>query len=229
MLKPKKKITKQDLKEDKFVKFTLQAKTYLDENSKQVFYMVSGILAVILLIIIFVYVQNTNVEEARAQLGIAQVEYSNLNYDNAIKRLEKLIENYSGTSEADQGMFLLANILYQKERYDESKSYFDQFIDSYSGSNILLASGIAGLAACYEKERMFLEAAETYSKAAATAPDFVEADNYIYLAGICFNKAGNTAMAIEKFEFLVDNNEASKRVNDAKAQLLKIINCCFLI
>lgn len=224
MLKPKKKISKKELKEDKFVKFTLQAKTYLDENSKQVFYMVSGILAVILLIIIFVYVHNTNVEEARGQLGIAQVEYSNLNYDKAIKRLEKLIDNYSGTNEADQGMFLLANVLYQKERYDESKNYFEQFIDSYSGSDILLASGIAGLAACYEKEKMFLNAAESYAQAATTAPDFVEADNYLYLSGICFNKAGNTEKAIEKFEFLVENNVTNKRINDAKAQLVKLKN-----
>jgi len=49
MLKPKKKITKKELKEDKFVKYTLQAKTYLDENSKQVFYMVAGILGVALI------------------------------------------------------------------------------------------------------------------------------------------------------------------------------------
>ena len=110
MLKPKKKITKKELKEDKFVKFTLQAKTYLDENSKQVFYMVSGILVVVLLVIVFVYAHNANVEEARAQLGIAQVEYSNLNYDKVITRLESLIESYSGTNEADQGMFLLANV-----------------------------------------------------------------------------------------------------------------------
>ena len=224
MLKPKKKITKKDLKEDKFVKFTLQAKSYLDENSKQVFYMVSGILIVVILIIVFVYAHNENVEEARGQLGIAQVEYSNLNYDRAVKRLEKLIENYSGTDEADQGMFLLANVLYQKEKYDEAKAYFEQFVDSYSGSKILLASGIAGLAACYEQEENFLEAAETYSKAASTAPDFVEADNYLYLAGICFNKAGDIDKAIEKFEFLVENNITSKRVNDAKAQLVKLKN-----
>jgi tetratricopeptide (TPR) repeat protein len=224
MLKPKKKITKKELKEDKFVKFTLQAKTYLDENSKQILYMVSGILAVVLVIIIFVYVQNTNIEEARAQLGIAQVEYSNLNYDKAITRLDKLINNYSGTNEADQGMFLLANVLYQKERYVESKNYYEQFVDSYSGSDILLASGIAGIAACFEKEKMFLEAAETYSKAAATAPDFVEADNYLYLSGICFNKAGYVEMAIEKFEFLVKNNVTNKKLNDAKAQLIKLKN-----
>ena len=224
MLKPKKKITKKELKEDKFVKFTLQAKTYLDENSKQVFYMVSGILVVVILIIVFVYVHNENVEEARGQLGIAQVEYSNLNYDKAITRLEKLIENYSGTDEADQGMFLLANVLYQKDKYDEAKTYFEQFVDSYSGSKILLASGIAGLAACFEKEKNFTEAAQTYSKAASTAPDFVEADNYLYLAGICFSKSGNIDKAIEKFEYLVENNITNKRLNDAKAQLVKLKN-----
>jgi len=224
MLKPKKKITKKELKEDKFVKFTLQAKTYLDENSKQVIYMVAGIFALVLLIIIYVYTHNANVEEAQAQLGIAQVEYSNLNYDKSIVRLEGLIESYSSTNEADQGMFLLANILYQRERYEESKKYFEQFVDSYSGSDILLASGIAGLAACYEQENMYMEAAETYSKAASTAPDFVEADNYLYLAGICFGKAGDTLRAIEKFEYLVENNLTNKRLNDAKSQLMRLKN-----
>ena len=224
MLKPKKKITKKELKEDKFVKFTLQAKTFLDENYKQAFYMVAGIFAIVLLIIIYFYAHNANVAEAQAQLGIAQVEYSNLNYDKAIARLEGLIESYSSTNEAEQGMFLLANIFYQRERYEESKNYFEQFVDSYSGSDILLASGVAGLAACYEKENMYLEAAEKYSKAASTAPDFVEADNYLYLAGICFNKAGDTLKAIEKFEYLVENNLTNKRLNDAKSQLTKLKN-----
>lgn len=227
MLKPKKsisKISKKDLKEDKFVKFTLQAKSYLDENSKQVFYMVSGILAVVVLIIIFVYVQNANTEAASAQLGIAQVEYSNLNYDEAIRRLENLIENYSGTEEADQGMFLLASVLYQKERYEEAKDYYQQFVDSYSGSEILLASGMAGLGACLEKENNYAEAAETYAKAASIASDFVESDNYLYLSGICFSKSGNIDLAIEKFEYLLENHKTQKRVNDTKAQLMKLKN-----
>lgn len=224
MLKPKKKISKKELKEDKFVKLSLQAKTFLDENSKQVSYVITGILGVIVIIIALVYAHNANVEEARSQLGIAQVEYTNLNYDKAITRLERLIESYDGTNESEQGMFLLANILYQKEKYKQAKNYFEEFIDSYSGSNILLASGIGGLAACYEKDRKYADAAEYYSEAAKTAPDFVEADNYLYLAGICFNKAGETEKAIEKFEYLVENNITNKRVNDAKAQLTKLKN-----
>ena len=224
MLKPKNKISKKELKEDKFVKFTLQAKTYLDENSKQVFYMVTGILAVVLLIIVFVYAHNANVEEAQAQLGIAQIEYTNLNYDKAIARLESLIESYSGTDEADRGMFLIANIFYQKEKYNEAKRYYEEFVDSYSGSDILLASGVAGLAACYEKEGAFKQAAELYAEAASIAPDFVEADNYLYLSGLCYDKSGDTSKAIEKFEYLVENNLTNKRLNDAKAHLKKLKN-----
>ncbi len=224
MLKPKKKITKKDLKEDKFVKFSLQAKTYLDENSKQVFTAVVSILAVILIIVVFVYVNNTKVEEARAQLGIAQVEYSNINYEKAITRLQKLISEYSGTNEADQGLFLLANIYYQQEKYEDAKLNFEQFIDSYTGSNILLASGLAGLAACYEQEKNYSEAAEIYTAAAEKAPDFVEADNYLYLSGLCFDKAGNSESAIQKFEKIVNDPVTQNRVNDAKVQLKKLQN-----
>ncbi len=222
MLKPKKKITKKDLKEDKFVQYTLQAKTYLDENSKQVFSAVAGILAVIVIIIVFVYVHNTKQDKARAQLGIAQVEYNNLNYDKAIQRLQKLISEGEGTNEADQGLFLLANILYQQEKYEEAKMYFEQFVDSYSGSNILSASGLAGIAACFEQEKNYLQAAEMYAKAADKAPDFVETDNYLYLSGLCFRKVGNTEQAIKKFEKIIDFHLTNNRVNDAKAQLLKL-------
>lgn len=224
MLKPKKKITKQDLKEDKFVKYSLQAKTYLDENSKQVFTAVASILAIILLIVVFVYVNKSKVEEARAQLGIAQVEYTNMNYDKAITRLESLIDEYGGTDEADQGLFLLANIYYQQEKYEDSKKYFESFIDSYSGSNILIASGLAGLAACHEHEQNYSDAAELYTKAAEKAPDFVESDNYLYLSGLCLNKAGDIESAIQKFEKIINSPVTQNRVNDAKAQLQKLKN-----
>ena len=224
MLKPKKKITKKELKEDKFVKYTLQAKTYLDENSKQVFIVVASVLTVIVLIILFVYVQKSKTEEAQSQLGIAQVEYSNMNYTKAINRLEKLINEYSGTEEADQGLFLLANILYQQEKYEEAKTNFQEFIDSYSGSNILFASGLAGLASCYEFEKNYAEAAKYYALAADKAPDFVESDNYLYLSGVCYAKAGNNEFAIDKFEKILDSHLTTNRVNDAKVQLEKLKN-----
>jgi tetratricopeptide (TPR) repeat protein len=220
MLKPKKKITRQDLKEDKLVKTTLQVKTYLEENNKQVLYFVLGVFAIVLIIMWYRYSSQKTSQEAEAQLGMAQIEFNNANYERAANRLRNLIQQYKGTGEAKQGLFLLANIYYQYEDYKQAREYFKEFVDTYSGSDILLASGYAGLAACYENEKNFTEAGRLYEKAAKIAREFVESDNYFYLAGICYKKAGDLPKAKQQFETLVNESKSGKRSKDAETQLM---------
>lgn len=220
MLKPKKSISKKDLKEDKFVKTTLQVKTYLDENSKQVTTVTGAILAAIALIIIFVYVLDSKKEAAEGVLGMAQIEYANGAYQKAIAHLQRLNSEYGGTDESDQGLFLLANIYYQQQKYDLAKMNFELFLDSYSGSPILESSAVSGLAACIEHEENFEEAARLYEKAAKLAGDFVESENYRYLAGLCYAKAGNTERASEQFTYILENSTVQARKDEAKQQLI---------
>ena len=77
MLKPKKRVSKQDLKEDKFVKTTLQVKTYIDENYRQVVTVVLSVFAIIVILIVYGQLKDQARVEAQAELGIAQIEYSN--------------------------------------------------------------------------------------------------------------------------------------------------------
>jgi TolA-binding protein len=220
MLKPKKKITRQELKEDKLVKTTLQVKNYLEENSKQVTYAVLIIFVFVLVIIWYRYDSQKSSLAANEQLGMAQIEFTNGNYTKATSRLLQLIQNYESTPEAQQGMFLLANIYYQQSEYTQARDYFKQFIDAYSGSSILLASGYAGLAACYETENNYAEAARLYEKAADEAGKFTDADEYFYLAGICYKKAGDQVKAREQFEILTGEHADGLRAKDAETQLL---------
>ena len=220
MLKPKRKITRHELKEDKLVKTTLQVKNYFEENSQQVFFVVAGLFVIILLIMWYRHTSQKTSQEASALLGIAQIEFTNGNYENATSRLQNLIQNFNGTAEGQQGLFLLANIYYQYRDYTKAKDYFEQFIDSYSGSDILLASGYAGLAACYETEHNFAKAANLYEKASKIAGDFIEADNYAYLSGICYKKAGDIEQAKEQFKKLADESKSGQRTKDAETQLL---------
>ena len=71
MLKPKRRITKQELKEDKFVKFTLQAKTYVDENYQKIMRTALGIGAIIIILVFYYYNSHETSKEANSQLGIA--------------------------------------------------------------------------------------------------------------------------------------------------------------
>jgi TolA-binding protein len=224
MLKPKKRITKHDLKEDKFVRFTLQAKNYVDENYQKIIRIALGIGALIIILVFYYYNSHATDEEANSKLGIAEIEYANGNMPIAQERLLKLVNEYDGTDAADKGMFLLANIYYQQKMYENARNYFGKFVNAYSGSNILLASGYAGLAACEEVNANFASAAGLYEQAAKLAPDFPESDNYAYLAAICYKRAGETEKARVIFEQLASKPKTSERENDAETQLVLLGN-----
>ena len=152
MLNPRKKMTKKEIKEDKFVEVALSAKAYVEENYKLVSIIVASVFGIILLLMVWNYYQKTISDESSALLGQAQLEYQNLNYSKAKEFITRLMDEYSSTDACDQGIFLYANLLYQEKNYAEAKDLFKEFIDSYSGSDILAASGLAGYAACLEQE-----------------------------------------------------------------------------
>ena len=53
MLKPQKKMSKKELKEDKFVKTMMETRVYIEENSKSVTLFAAAILAVIVISLIY--------------------------------------------------------------------------------------------------------------------------------------------------------------------------------
>lgn len=222
MLKPKKSIKKRDLKEDKFVKISLQTKSYIDENYQIL--MRGGVIAAFIVIVIFYFYYNAQQanEEASSQLGIAEIEYANDNLVKASTRLENLITEFDGTDAADQAKFILASIYYQQKKYDQALTYFQEFVDNYSGSNILLASGYAGLAACYDLKKQDADAAEHYETAAELAGDFTESDNYYFLSAMMYKKAGDVDKARSLLQNLVDEGKTTLRKNDAEVQLARL-------
>lgn len=220
MLKPQKKIGKKELKEDKFVKTALQTKTFVEENYSKVLAVTAGVFGLIILIMAYSYIHGKNVESSSVLLGKAQLEYQNLNYSKAKNFLLDLFDEYAGTDAANQGLFLIANIYFQEKNIPEAKRYFEEFLDSYDGSSILLASGYAGYAACLENEQNYAQAAEYYLKAQRKDPLFVEAADYLYLAGKNLIRAGEFDRARAAFESIQEDYKESTRFNDAKAQLI---------
>jgi len=222
MLKPQKKITKKELKEDKFVQTAMNARAYVEDNYKQVTILTAVVFGLFLLIMGYNYVNEQTSEKSSTQLGKAQLEYQNMNYTKAKNLLAQLQDEYSGTEAADQGLFLLGNLYYQQDQIDEAAQAYDEFTSSYSGSNILVASGYAGYAACQEKKENYGEAAEYYQKAQKAAPNFVEAANYLYLAALNYISIEQHDDARDILQRIVKDYEESQRFDDAKAQLILI-------
>jgi len=220
MLKPKRKLTKKEIKEDKFVKTTMQVRAYVEENYRLVTMITLGIFGLFIFIMFIMYSTEKKQIESASLLGQAQTEYQNLNYSKAKAFLTRLTEEYDGTDAADQGTFLLANLYFQEKNIALAKDNYHEFIDSYSGSEILIASGYAGLAACLSQEQDYEQAAVNYLKAQKKAPDFVEAADYLYLAGLNYLESGQKEKAAEMFRKIVEDYENSKKKDDAKARLI---------
>ena len=217
-------MTKKEIKEDKFVEVALSARAYVEENYKQVSIIVASVFGIILLLMVWNYYQKTISDESSALLGQAQLEYQNLNYSKAKEFITRLMDEYSSTDACDQGIFLYANLLYQEKNYAEAKDLFKEFIDSYSGSDILAASGLAGYAACLEQENNNKDAADYYIRAQKKAKNFIEAANYLYLAGLNYAVAEEYEDARDAFQKIVDDYESSTRQSDAKAKLIMLAN-----
>ena len=224
MLKPKKKLLKKEVKEDKFVKTAMQAKNMLEENYSTVMFIVIGIFAIIAIISFLTYINKEKVEKANALLGQAQLEFQNFNYMKARQFVDRLIEEYDGKDAAAQGRLLLANLDFQENKYEDAKENYKEFIDSYGGSNNILASGYAGYAACLEHEGLYEEAAENFETAWKKAPRFIEAPGYLYLAGLNYSKAGDRQYAQELFNRIIQDYSDSDKAEDAKIQLIMLAN-----
>ena len=83
---------------------------------------------------------------------------------------------------------------------------------------------MAGYAACLEQENNNKDAADYYIRAQKKAKNFIEAANYLYLAGLNYAVAEEYEDARDAFQKIVDDYESSTRQSDAKAKLIMLAN-----
>jgi len=222
MLKAQKKYSKKELKHDPLVDNMLKAQTYYEDNKSKITNILVAVIVIGAAFLIFNHFHTNTMDKAETILGKAQVELDRLNTAGAESYLTMLVDGYAGTDAADQGLFLLAGVKYKQKKYAEAREAYKKFVDSYSGSAILLSSGYAGLAACYEQEKDFKMAAEAFKTAWNKAGDLPQAANYLYQAGLDYRASGNTAEAKAAFQKIVDDYSDSSLKFNAQTALITL-------
>lgn len=206
MLRPKKKITKKELKHDPVISIYQNALEFYYANKKYISYSITAL--VVLVIATVVYANNRRASNEKASLELAKVipMYDAAQYQQAIDGvpesgimgLKSIVENYSGET-TELSRFYLASCYYSLGNYDEALKNFKDF----SGSNeILESSALAGVAACYEAKGGHDSAAKYYEKAADKAPKSPSASGYMSLAAYNFGTAGNKERAVSLYKRL---------------------------
>jgi predicted negative regulator of RcsB-dependent stress response len=212
MLKPKKKYSKKELKQDKFVLATLKTKDFLEKNSKLIF---RSIIAFLLIVIVTIFwIRSKEAANMEAAVMLAQIQMAQASAQkNVVKdSLTFLINNYDGTASAGQASYMLGRLYWEEDDTENAKIYLKKYIDDYLDDTIISQTALSSYADCLMIDKNYREAAKYYEKAAKMNSDFPETASFLYSAAAAYKEAGE----LDKAEKLLN-----KLLNDYAGTSLK--------
>jgi tetratricopeptide (TPR) repeat protein len=207
MLKPKKKLTRREIKQDKLVTTYFRAydKVY---NARKAIFITIGVIGVIFLAYLL-YSNNVRTENRQAitELGRVYPYYDSGEYALAIdgipeqnvNGLRDIVQNFGKTDSGRLATFYLANAYYHLGDYDNAYQYFDM----YKGTDPLLgASALAGKASIHEIRGEYGIAASLFEQAATRFGETAITPENLQHAGRNYIDAGEYQKALRVLEKL---------------------------
>jgi len=158
------KLSKRQIKEDKFTAFMLSSKKQLEDNWQ---YMAIGVVVVILVVVGVIYYFNSvkeSTNKAAIQLYQANMQHRQGSNDVAILTLTDILSKYAKTDAAEEATFLLGKINLERRNYDEAKLYFDMYLEKYKKEPLHRAASMNGLGVVLENQGKYAEAAAEFEK-----------------------------------------------------------------
>ncbi len=216
-MNPSKRITKQQMKQDRLVSTAFMTTEYVQKNPKP--FIIGGLIFVVALIaIVLLRYSSTNKNDEAQNIFIrSQMEAAMGQEDAALSDMNLLVSNYGGTSFARLSALTLANSNFNTGDYDKALEGFKKISNDYSSDNMMASIAATGMAACYEAKGDFANAGKYYKQAVSLYPDDnIWAPQHLLKAGINFAKAGDKKSAIEVYDEIEKKFSNSPEVNNAR-------------
>ncbi|RKX17054.1 MAG: hypothetical protein DRP51_11500 [Candidatus Zixiibacteriota bacterium] len=172
------KLTKQQMKDDKFTTFMLQTRDWFMENWQIIGIAVVAIIVISIGAIYYSNMKSGQAEEATDRFAEAIAKYRQQNYQVAILDFNSIADEYSGPVAAS-AVFYAANSYFESKNYDEAIINYQKYIDKYHVDEIATSSSYAGIAACYETKQEFQLAAEKFLEAVSLYPGLTGEPDYL--------------------------------------------------
>ncbi len=168
MLKPKKKITKQEIERDPVLEKTVEFEQFIRHHAKNLMLGAGAIILIIVLSVFFVKSKESKNLAASGKLGMAQMALQRGDNEDAILRLEGVIEDFSGTESAGAATIMLGQLYLEKGDFDMAEQFYSDYANNYD-NEISLSAAYKALGVCAENKGNLESAADYYKKAIKTA------------------------------------------------------------
>jgi len=216
MLRPKKKITRKELKKDPVLEKISQIDNFVRSQHKLVLYVSLGLIAVVALSILLTVSKRKANTAAIGELGLAEMAYARNDYDDAILRLENIVDKYSRTRSSGMATILLARSYLAKNDYENARNNFKKYVDDYEDDDILTAAAYSGLAICAEQSSDFKKAAEYYQEGGEESPYKFQKHELMLNSARNYLKINDYKNAEELINVILKDEPDAKNKNSAE-------------
>jgi tetratricopeptide (TPR) repeat protein len=207
MLKPQKKISKREIKEDKLVTKYFESRQWVDEHKKILSYVGIGLAGLILIGFLWSKSRADANDKATAMLAKVTQYYDEGRYELAVngvpqegtQGLQAIVDELGSSRAGQIAKLYLANSYFAMKNYDKALSIYD---DISMSDKMITASTYAGMAACYEAKGDFSQAASYFEKAAAKNMAAVQAPENLQRSAANYAAAGKKEKAVELLQKL---------------------------
>ena len=139
MLKPQRKITRNEIKRDPLLETLDRIESGFENNKKTVTNVGVFLIASIIGLYIIYNNNKQNELESNSAFGIAMIAYTNNDYKNAKFQFETILSNFDDTDGSDIANYFLGKIAYKNNNYDDANLYLNNYLNS--ASEPLMACG----------------------------------------------------------------------------------------
>ena len=227
MLRPKKKITKKELKQDALITTYAEVTNFYERNKKNISIAITAVIVVIIAVGLYYKNRSDNNDSATTLLGSVYTYFDSGQYQLAIdgvpekniQGLRAIVDNYGNSRAGEIARFYLASAYYQLGNYDEALKDFE---DCSPPGDLLSVSRLSGMADCYEAKGDHVKAGENFEKAATKDSRDVNVAENLSNAARNYAQAGEKDKALELYRRLKKNFPTTTFGRDADRYIAQL-------
>ncbi len=203
MLKPKKKLTRRQLKRDPLLDTLANTRQIMEQNRQKIMRWGGGLLVALLLLWGWRYSAAQSEAEAMAAATKALDAYFAGVNANVIAELENVVTNYGDKEGAQDALFYLAQTRIDSGQYDEATQLLERLRDDTDDPDLKCAA-LLKLAYLKELNKDFAAAGDLYLEAAKVTHPEMRLRAALW-AALDYHRAGRLAEACEQLRKILDN------------------------
>jgi len=219
LFKPVRRLSKRQIKEDKFVIRTVLAWEWIQENYLKLIGGAAGVVVLLLLVTYLMGRSEQQTEEAAEAFSKAKIAAMEGRVGDALLLGEEVYKKHAGTGAGAQALLLVANGYFEMGRVSEAKAAFQKCLDDYGKDPVMVYAGWNGLAACLEQEGNLREAAAKYEGFSQNHDRSPFAGAALKEAARCYGLAGDPEKARALLQTIVEKYKNTPLAAEAQGRL----------